>query len=62
MARPMAIFPQSLLSLYGDGRGDERSISLGEVASTGPSSLLELRTNMVMLSDLVNVALFNAVS
>lgn len=62
MARPMEIFPQSLLSLYGDGCGDERSISLGAVASTGPSSLLELRTNMAKLLDLVNATLLDVVS
>lgn len=35
---------------------------LGAVASTGPSSLPELRASMVMLLNLVNVALLNFVS
>lgn len=39
----------------------DRSV-LGAVASTGPSSLPELRTSMVMLLNLVNVALLNIVS
>lgn len=59
MARPMAIFPSETYEEVVGVTG--RSVLL-EAAFRWPPSLPELRTNMVMLLDLVNVALLKVAS